>query len=106
MVLLYQDIESSYALRCLRISDTARYPNALAHVAMVNLRDNFSKTDALSKTELRKDLANLKLKEDTDTSGFFDGLIKVEMLSINMANDYIIESNYVPECSWLRQRSN
>ena len=58
---------------------------------MVNLQDKFAKTDALSATELRQDLAKFKWKEGADPENFLKGLMNVDILSTNLANDSITE---------------
>ena len=77
----------------MRRSETARYPEGLAHVAMVNLRDKFYRTDALSATVLRQYLSKLKWKEDADPIDFFEGLMNVEILSTDMASDFITKKS-------------
>ena len=76
----------------MRRSETSGYLEGLAHVTMINLRDKFSKTDALSAEELRQDLAKLKWKEVADSAYLFDGLIKVDIFSTNLDNNHITES--------------
>ena len=93
MEFLYQAIESSYRVRCLRRSETLRYIEGFVHLLMVNLRYKCSKTDALSSTELRQDLSKLKWKEEADPADFFEGLLNVQILSTKLANDHITDSN-------------